>query len=132
MQENGAGIVLIPLEGEPLEYCLRFAFPTSNNVPEYEALIIGLRLAQKLEGTQLIAHSDSQLIVQQYRGQYETKDPVMGQYLQKVKTHSCLKFFNLLKSTDPLIVMLTLCPNWHPLKKPSEEQCSWKSFNDQV
>ncbi|XP_052190043.1 uncharacterized protein LOC127799867 [Diospyros lotus] len=84
-QGSGAGIVLIPPEGESLEYSLRFAFPSSNNVAEYEALIAGLRLARKLEVTQLIAHSDSQLIVQQYYGQYETREPAMGQYLQKVK-----------------------------------------------
>ena len=62
-QGNGAGIVLIPPEGEPLEYSLRFAFPSSNNVVEYETLTDGLRLARKLEVAQLIAYSDSQLIV---------------------------------------------------------------------
>ncbi|XP_052185282.1 uncharacterized protein LOC127796919 [Diospyros lotus] len=84
-QGSGAGIVLIPPEGESLEYSLRFAFPSSNNVAEYEALIASLRLARKLEVAQLIAHSDSQLIVQQYYGQYETREPAMGQYLQKVR-----------------------------------------------
>ena len=62
-QGSGVGIVLIPLEEEPLEYSLRFAFPSSNNVVEYEMLIASLRLARKLEVTQLIAHSDSKLIV---------------------------------------------------------------------
>jgi len=57
---------------------LRFTFPISNNVVEYEALITNLRLARKLEVTQLIAHSDSQLIIQQYQGQYEIREPVMG------------------------------------------------------
>ncbi|XP_052185187.1 uncharacterized protein LOC127796825 [Diospyros lotus] len=84
-QGSGARIVLIPPEGESLEYSLRFAFPSSNNMAEYEALIAGLRLARKLEVAQLIAHSDSQLIVQQYYGQYETREPAMGQYLQKVR-----------------------------------------------
>jgi len=63
LQRSGVGIVLIPPEGEPLEYSLRIIFPSSNNVVEYEALIVGLRLARKLEVTQLIAHRDSQLIV---------------------------------------------------------------------
>ncbi|XP_052197300.1 uncharacterized protein LOC127804473 [Diospyros lotus] len=85
-QGNGVGVVLIPPEGESLEYSLRFAFPSSNNVAEYEELIVGLKLARKLEVAQLIAHSDSQLIVQQYYGQYETREPVMGQYLHKVRT----------------------------------------------
>ena len=63
-QGSGAGIVLIPLEGEPFEYSLRFAFSSSNNMAEYEALIADLSLARKLEVTQLITHSDYQLIVQ--------------------------------------------------------------------
>ena len=62
-QGSGAGIFLIPPEREPLEHSLRFAFPSSNNVAEYEALIASLRLARKLEVAQLIAHSDSQLNV---------------------------------------------------------------------
>ena len=58
-QGNGASIVLIPPEREPLKYSLRFVVLSSNNMAEYEALIASLRLARKLEVTQLIAHSDS-------------------------------------------------------------------------
>jgi len=58
-QGNRARIVLIPPEGDALEYSLRFAFPSSNNEAEYEALIAGMRLAQKLEVTQLTAYSNS-------------------------------------------------------------------------
>lgn len=47
-QGNGAGIVLIPPEGDTLEYSLRFAFPSSNNVAEYEALVAGMKLARNL------------------------------------------------------------------------------------
>ncbi|XP_052176685.1 uncharacterized protein LOC127790989 [Diospyros lotus] len=73
-QGSGAGIVLISPEGETLEYSLRFAFPSTNNVAEYEALITGMRIAKKLEVARLVAHSDSQLIVQQFQGQYETRE----------------------------------------------------------
>ena len=66
LQLSGAGIVLIPPEGDALEYSLRFAFSNSNNVAEYEALITGMLLAQKLEVTQLTTRSDSQLIIQQW------------------------------------------------------------------
>ena len=66
--------MLVPPNGEALEYFMRFAFPSTNNVAEYEALIAGMKLARKLEVTQLIAHSDSHLIVQQFHGQYETRE----------------------------------------------------------
>ena len=50
-QGSRVGIVLIPPEGETLEYSLWFTFLISNNVAEYEALIAGMRLARKLEIT---------------------------------------------------------------------------------
>ena len=44
---SGAGIVLITPEGEDLHFAVRFKFPASNNVAEYEALIIGMEMAMK-------------------------------------------------------------------------------------
>ena len=78
LQGSEMGIMLVPPKGEALEYSLRFAFPSTNNVAEYEALIARIKLAQKLEVTQLIAHSNSQLIVQQFHRQYETREQVMA------------------------------------------------------
>ena len=48
-----------PLIKKILEYLLCFAFLISNNIMEYEALIIGVNLARKLEIEKLIAHSNS-------------------------------------------------------------------------
>ncbi|XP_022155140.1 uncharacterized protein LOC111022281 [Momordica charantia] len=44
----GAGILLLAPGGERFEYALRFNFPTSNNEAEYEALLVGLRVARGL------------------------------------------------------------------------------------
>ena len=84
-QGSGAGVVLISPHGDVLEYSLRFSFPSSNNIAEYEALIAGMRLALQLHAERLVAHSDSQLVVQQFHGEYEAREPVMVQYLQKVR-----------------------------------------------
>ncbi|XP_039146852.1 uncharacterized protein LOC120284115 [Dioscorea cayenensis subsp. rotundata] len=83
-----AGVVLISPEGDILDYSLRFAFLSSNNIAEYEALIVGMRLAMQLQVKRLMAHSDSQLVVQQFHGEYEAKEPIIRQYLHKVKTLS--------------------------------------------
>ncbi|XP_039140528.1 uncharacterized protein LOC120277749 [Dioscorea cayenensis subsp. rotundata] len=85
---NGAGVVLISPEGDILEYSLRFAYLSSNNTAEYEALIAGMSLAKQLQVKRLIAHSDSQLVVQQFLGEYEVKELIIRQYLHKVKTLS--------------------------------------------
>ena len=45
-----------------------------------------MSLAIELQAEKLIAHSDSQLVVQQFRGEYEAREPVMAQYLKKVKS----------------------------------------------
>lgn len=64
-EESGAGILLINPEGQVYQYELRFGFPTTNNVVEYEVVITGLGLAEALKAYPLQVHSDSQLIVGQ-------------------------------------------------------------------
>jgi hypothetical protein len=44
----GAGVVLIPPEGDVLKYAIQIEFPTTNNTTEYEGLVIRLRLAKEL------------------------------------------------------------------------------------
>ena len=84
-QGSGARLILKSLEGVVAEYALRFSFKTFNNQAEYEALIVGLRIAKDLKVDKLRAFSDSQLVVRQTKGEFEAKDPVMAKYLQKVK-----------------------------------------------
>lgn len=52
---SGAGVLLISPEKEVLEYSLRFIFLSSNNVTEHEALLAGMKLAEKLEVSDLVA-----------------------------------------------------------------------------
>jgi hypothetical protein len=44
----GAGIVLIPPEGDMLKYAIQIEFPATNNIAEYEGLVTGLQLAKEL------------------------------------------------------------------------------------
>ncbi|GJU16735.1 reverse transcriptase domain-containing protein [Tanacetum coccineum] len=44
----GAGVILTDPEGVKFTYALRFQFETTNNEAEYEALIAGLRIAEKI------------------------------------------------------------------------------------
>ena len=56
---SGAEIVLISTKDVTLEYALQFSFPTTNNEVEYEALIIGLKLAKELRTPALQVFNDS-------------------------------------------------------------------------
>jgi hypothetical protein len=44
----GAGIVLIPPEGDMLKYAIQIEFPATNNIAEYKGLVTGLQLAKEL------------------------------------------------------------------------------------
>jgi hypothetical protein len=44
----GAGVVLIPPEGDVLKYAIQLEFSATNNIVEYERLVNGLRLAKDL------------------------------------------------------------------------------------
>nr|XP_027060996.1 uncharacterized protein LOC113687629 [Coffea arabica] len=79
------GLLLTSPTGEELTYALRFDFPASNNEAEYEALLTGLRIAHQMGVTAIKVRSDSQLVVNQIRGEYETKEDVMKRYLAKVR-----------------------------------------------
>jgi ribonuclease HI len=58
----GAGVVLIPPEGDMLKYVIQIEFPATNNTAEYEWLVTGLWLAKKLGIWQLLIWGDSQLV----------------------------------------------------------------------
>jgi ribonuclease HI len=44
----GAGVVLIPPEGDILKYAIQLEFSATNNIAEYEGLVTGLWLAKDL------------------------------------------------------------------------------------
>jgi hypothetical protein len=44
----GAGVVLIPPEGDMLKYMIQIEFAATNNTREYEGLVTGLWLAKEL------------------------------------------------------------------------------------
>ncbi|XP_021971367.1 uncharacterized protein LOC110866529 [Helianthus annuus] len=93
---SGAGITLISPEGVELTYAIRLDFENTNNTAEYEALLAGMRLAQKMKARHVEATTDSQLVVKQYQGEYEAKDNTMAQYVAKVKeTVEAFKTFKL-------------------------------------
>ena len=55
----GAGIVIITLKGIRLEHSFRLGFKASNNEAEYEAFIVGLRIAFDLGARDMEVYSDS-------------------------------------------------------------------------
>lgn len=53
--------------------------------PEYEALIVGLEFARRLDSEVIEIKCDSQLVVNQVYGIFKTKEERMQQYVMKVQ-----------------------------------------------
>ncbi|KAL0430559.1 UNVERIFIED_CONTAM: Ribonuclease HI [Sesamum radiatum] len=68
-----------------MEFAVKFEFKASNNEAEYEALVLGMRMAQDVGASHLLAYFDSQLVVRQVNGEYEAKKESMVQYLQQIE-----------------------------------------------
>ena len=81
----GIGLVLISPEGVAIEKSLRLGFLATNNETEYEALLQGMTMVQKLGGRAMEAFSDSKLVVGQVMGELEARDARMQEYLGRVK-----------------------------------------------
>ena len=78
---SGAGRVLTSLEGITIEKYLRLGFLVTNNEVEYEALLVGMTMVQKLGGKAAEFFFDSRLVVGQLQGELEARDPKMQEYL---------------------------------------------------
>ena len=90
---SGVGLVLISPEQTVIEKSLRLGFPATNNEAEYEALLQGITMVQKIGGKVVEMISDSRLVVGQAKGELEARDARMQEYLSWVK---CLQLaFNL-------------------------------------
>jgi ribonuclease HI len=84
---NGAegGFVLMSPKGDRFLYVIRLYFHATNDVAEYEVLIIGLYIATKLGVQWLYIHDDSKLIVNQVMGESNYHDSCMAAYRQEVR-----------------------------------------------
>ncbi|XP_074337546.1 uncharacterized protein LOC141674743 [Apium graveolens] len=78
----GAGIVLVSPEGHHLMSAIHFKFYATNNDAEYEALINGLKIALEMGVRNLIARSDSELVVNQVNGGFQVRGPRTELYLR--------------------------------------------------
>ena len=60
---SGVGLVLISPEKLVVEKSLRLGFSATNNEAEYEALLKGMSMVQRIRGKSATMFSDSKLVV---------------------------------------------------------------------
>jgi hypothetical protein len=68
-----------------MRYIIRLHFPASNNIAEYEALVMGLRIAVELGVRHLDVRGDSQLVIDQVIKSSSYRDPKMEAYCGEVR-----------------------------------------------
>jgi len=86
----GVGVVFILPQNHVLPRAFSLTEPCSNNVVEYNALLIGLQLAHEMGVHYLEAYGDPKLIVNQVKGQYEVRHEDLVPYY-----HAVIKMANL-------------------------------------
>ena len=93
---SGIGLVLISPEGITIEKSLRLGSSATNNEAEYEALLQGMMVVQRLSGKAMKAFSNSKLVIGQVMDELEARDARMQEYLSRVKRlQSDFESFNL-------------------------------------
>jgi ribonuclease HI len=79
------GVVVRDPDGGILEERGEKIGRATNNVAEYRALLLGIRLAAAHGASELELVGDSELIVRQVEGRYKVKDPTMKELHAEVK-----------------------------------------------
>ena len=75
------GLVLVSPEKITIEKSLRLDFLATNNEAEYEALLMGMAMVQRMGVKAVEMFSDLRLVVGQVKGKLEAKDVRMQGYL---------------------------------------------------
>ncbi|XP_027067611.1 uncharacterized protein [Coffea arabica] len=107
----GIGAVLVSPEGKHYSGAAKLQFACTNNMAEYEACIFGLKMALEMEVKELIAFSDSDLLVHQTLKQWITKDSKILLYhcnlLNLAKQFQSLEFRHLPRARNVFANALT-------------------------
>jgi ribonuclease HI len=80
----GAGVVFKSPSQETISLSYKLEFEVTNNVAEYEALVLGLRAAKEMGIREMAVFGDAELIVQQVKNVYQTKHPRLKNYRNEV------------------------------------------------
>ncbi|XP_050896900.1 uncharacterized protein LOC127103709 [Lathyrus oleraceus] len=77
---HGIGAVIITPRGSHIPFAIRVDFNCTNNIAEYEACILGLEEATDIHIKFLEVFGDSTLVINQIKGEWETRHPGLIPY----------------------------------------------------
>jgi ribonuclease HI len=76
---------LVAPSGLQTKYAARLEFKATNNIAEYEGLILGLNKMKALGAKRVLAKTDSQVIAGQVKKEYMAREPELVKYLDIVR-----------------------------------------------
>ncbi|XP_074278463.1 uncharacterized protein LOC141602054 [Silene latifolia] len=92
----GAGVVFISLQNHVMPYSFTLTQFCSNNVEEYQALILGLQMTIKIGVREMDIYGDSQLVISQILDEYEVrKEDLIPYYRQALQLLNQLDSINI-------------------------------------
>lgn len=71
----GAGAVITDVTGNVVRRLGRFLGPQTNNVAEYQGVLLGLSHALAAGAREVVLRADSELAIRQLQGRYQVKNP---------------------------------------------------------
>lgn len=97
---TSAGVLFVSPEGDTLCHAFRLEFEATDNVVEYEALLLGLNMAKDMGIKILKIQGDSDLVIVQVKGQFACKNGRLKKYRNVV--WDAMEWFDVLsKEAEP-------------------------------
>jgi ribonuclease HI len=81
----GAGACIRDEHGTVVSEDCRYLGEATNNVAEYEALLLGMERAKELGARRIEMCADSQLVVRQLNGEYRVRNPALQRLHARVQ-----------------------------------------------
>ena len=101
--ESGIGVAIFDKDSKLINEACDYIGVATNNIAEYRALILGVKLSIEYNAKKTLFKSDSELMVKQIKGEYRVKNMQLKLLFTEVK--------DLLKKL----------PNWKIMHVPREE-----------
>ena len=97
----GVGVVPVSPTQECIHLSFKLTFRVTNNIVEYEALILGLNAAKEMGIKGLKVFADADLIIQKVNKTFQEKHPRLKAYKDEVwKLKDSFNSFNISKSLE--------------------------------
>ncbi len=101
--ESGIGVAIFDKDSNLINEACDYLGVATNNIAEYKALILGIKLSAEYNAERILFKSDSELMVKQIKGEYRVKNPQLKLLFTEVQS------------------LLKKLPNWKIMHVPREE-----------